>query len=79
METIEIAKSRTKRKAIPRDSRRTPDAGERKKGSQKIDAVEKAKELEDGSMASMITILPRDVQEGEEINYKESKKIYEDY
>ena len=35
--------------------------------------------MEDGSMASVITALPRDVQEEEEINYKESKKIYEDY
>ena len=30
-------------------------------------------------MASVITTLPRDVQDGEEINYEESRKIYEDY
>ena len=77
--TTETAKSQTKRKTTPRDSRGTPDAMEGKKGSRKINAAEKAKELEDGSMTSMITILPNDMQEGEEINYKESKKIYEDY
>ena len=30
-------------------------------------------------MASVITTLPRDVQDGKEINYVESRKIYEDY
>ena len=79
VETIETAKSQTKWKTTPRDGRGTPNAREGKKGSWKIDVAKKAKELEDGSMASVITTLPRDVQEGEEINYKESKKIYEDY
>ena len=79
VETTETAKSRTKRKTMPQVGRGTPDARKGKKGSQKIDVAEKAKEFEDGSMAFVITILPRDVEEGEEINYEESRKIYEDY
>jgi len=61
VETTETAKTRMKRKTIPRDNRGTPDAEKRKKGSRKIDAAEKAKELEDSSMASVITTFSRDV------------------
>ena len=81
VETTETAKSRTRRKTTSLDARKPPEKAlaKGKKLKEKTTAEEKAKVLEDKSMISALTDIPRDTMKSYAVNYEESTKIYEEY
>ena len=81
VETIEIAKSRTRRKTTSLDTRKPPEKAptKGKKLMEKTAAEEKAKVLEDESMISELTDIPKDTVKSDSVNYEESTRIYEEY
>ena len=81
VETIETAKSRTRRKPTSLDARKPPEKAptKGKKLKAKAAAEEKAKVLEDESMLSALIDIPRDMLKSDAVNYEESTRIYEEY
>ena len=81
VETTETAKSRTRQKTTSLDARKPPEKApaKGKKLKEKAAAEEKAKVMEDESMISTLTDIPRDTVKNDAVNYEESTRIYEEY